>query len=868
VKVTGNWKIGNGSRVAVVGGGPAGCFFALYLLKYARQAGVLPEITVYQERSFDEPGPGGCKGCAGVLSLSIARNLPELGLKIPPEVIQSRIDSYAVHSPYLSLSINNPDKEIEIISVYRGAGPLRGVAAKGISFDMWLMREAEQRGAVIAPFRVEGIDVTGRPAVKAAGSNHEYDLVVLAGGVNGRGLQVSGLEYRPPRTVPVAVAELLGDEQEVHRSLGNAAHAFLIPRSRVLFGSLVPKGQFINVSVMSQPASSVSVNDFLSEKTVQAVLPGSYRRVCACRPQVPVSSARGYFGDGFVAIGDAAVSRLYKDGIGSALVTARQAAHTVVHHGFAARDFRRYYQPLCRKLGRDNAWGKGLFFAVDRTRNSRLFLFAQHRLIGDEQNDVKKPQPFTRIAWGMFTGAYSYGSMLMAALRPGSLVRFWSALIREAVTMITPLKAESPRRLHIGGKKIVILGSGFGGTYALRYLVRALNKNENVDTVMISRENYFLFSPLVHEVALGGIEPRHIAYPIRRIHQRDRFSLVQSEVTGIDLQTRVVATATGNYPYDYLVLALGGVADRSELKSPGAQVFTLRTLRDSRLLRDHIIGVLERASQEKNPGRRKHQLTFVVSGGGYIGVQVVTELHDFVTKNIRKYYPTIPAEDVRIMLIEPEAKILPQVDDRLSRFAAKRIARMGIETRVNSRVVSCGEGYAELNGPEIVPAETIIWVAGQVAHPLVAELPTANDRLGRVAVTPTMEIPGYAGAYAVGDCAHFEDPLTGLAIPPRAHTAVRQAKTAALNILADLRGREKKPYHYSEGGEFVTLGDSSAMLRIGKLRLYGFPARVLWLLTYTLLVSGTYNRLRVMTDWLLAIIFGRHLTYFGYQREQ
>lgn len=863
----GTRKLRNGSRVAVIGGGPAGSFFALYLLLFSRRAGIAPEVTIYQDRRFEEAGPAGCKGCAGVLSLSVTKNLGELGLKVPETVIRERIDHYAVHSPYLSLSISNPEKGAEILSIYRGGGPLLAGSGEPISFDGWLLQEARKAGAEIIRRRVEGINLEETPSIIVDGERLPYDVVVLAGGVNSREFRINGIPYVPPETTRVAMSELQCDSREVRARIGNAAHAFLIPHAPVLFGSLVPKGRFINVSVMSTGRKTVSVSDFLANEVVRDTLPGGCQRVCNCGPRVPVTSARNYFADGFVAIGDAAVSRLYKDGVGSALITARQAANTVVNYGYGRTDFRRQYAPLCRQLKLDNYWGKWLFLMTNMTKNSRLFLFTQHRLIGDEQSNARGPQPFTRIAWGMFTGAYSYKSMVIEVLKPASLFRFWGAFLREWGEMLVPRRSAVQRQLHIGGKKIVILGSGFGGTYALRYLVRALNKNENVDTVMLSRENYFLFSPLVHEVALGGIEPRHIAYPIRRVHQRDRFSLVQTDVKAIDLEKRVVTSTAGDFSYDYLVIALGGVTDWSQLNSTSDSVFTLRTLRDSRLLRDHLIGALEKASMEEDPQRRKRLLTVAVCGGGYIGVQVITELRDFVVKNISKYYPTINPRDVSIMLIEPEPRILMHVDTRLRNYAMKRLERMGIDVRVNSRVTAFGEGYIEMEGEGAIPAGTLIWVAGQVASPLVADLPTANDDTGRVKVNGTMELSAFPGVYAVGDCAHFVNPKTGQPIPPRAHTTVRQAKTAAHNILASIRGRQKKAYRYSEGGEFVTLGDSSAMLKIGKVRLYGFPARVLWLLAYSLLVTGTYNRMRVMLDWVLSIIFGRHLTYFGYQRE-
>ena len=220
-------------------------------------------------------------------------------------------------------------------------------------------------------------------------------------------------------------------------------------------------------------------------------------------------------------------------------------------------------------------------------------------------------------------------------------------------------RVTSPRQLHVGGKKVLILGSGFGGAYVLRHLVPALNRNENVETTMVSDENFFLFSPLLHEVAMGRIETRHIAYPIRRLHWRDRFNFIQANVQKIDLAQRRVITTRGSFNFDYLVMALGSVADTSELDQirDGKNVFTLKTLQDSRLIRNHIIGLFELASIEKEPDRQKQLLTFVVCGGGYTGVQLVTELRDFIYGSLLRFYPAVDKSNIRIILVEAKAKI-------------------------------------------------------------------------------------------------------------------------------------------------------------------------------------------------------------------
>ncbi len=856
-------KIETGSKVAIIGGGPAGSFFALYLMHYAEERGICPEITIYQERNFDELGPKGCKGCAGILSISLLRNLGELGLTIPDEIIQSKVDHYAVHSPFSSISISNPEKETQIVSIYRGGGPRLSGYENPISFDGWLLRKVQERGIRVENETVSRIYLKNRAKVEVGEKQLEYDLIVLASGVNAKFTQILGVDYVPPETQTMAQDELYAETAQVESKLGNAAHAFLIPRSGLIFGTLTPKKQFINVSVLSRGKHPVSVTDFLNYDIVRRLLPDRYERACGCRPMAIVGPARHYYADRFVAVGDASVSRLYKDGIGSSLLTAREAARTAVYHGVSGQDFSAHYQPFCKSMNSDNRWGRLLFAINDRVKDSRVFVLAQHRLIGDEQDNATGPQPFAKSAWGMFTGSYSYRSIARMALNPASLTKLSWALFKETLIGLFRKEVTSPKRLHVGHRKVLILGSGFGGTYTLRHLVKALNQNENVETTMVSDENFFLFSPLLHEVAMGRIETQHVAYPIRRLHWRDRFNFVQASVQKIDLNGRKVITTTGILDFDCLVLALGSVADMTELNRGAVEVdniFTLKTLHDSRLIRNHVIEVFERASIERDPERQKQLLTFVVSGGGYTGVQVITELRDFIFRSLIKYYRTIDPGKIKIILIEAEPKIITELHTKLRAYASKQIQRMGIEVRLRSRITQVSEDHVEINGVEIVPTSTLIWLAGVVANPRIAELDVAKDSIGRVLVNEYLEVPGFTSVYAVGDCAHFEDQKSGQPIPPRAHTGVRQARVAAHNILAEIRGRDKKPYRYSKPPEMVSLGASKAMFRFHGLRLYGFLARLIWVGAYSLLITGTYNRIRIVMDWLLSIVFGRDTT--------
>ncbi|MFC2014534.1 FAD-dependent oxidoreductase [Chloroflexota bacterium] len=864
-------KIETDSKIAVIGGGPTGSFFAMYLLHYARQQGIQPQVTIFQDKDFSEPGPKGCKGCAGILSMSLVQNLGELDLTIPQEIIQSRIEHYAVHSPYTSISISNPEKGRPIFSVFRGGGPRLSHFEHPTSFDGWLLEQAQNQGVKVENERVSRLYLGKEPKVEYDSQKHDFDLVVLASGVNAKPVRIQGLKYIPPKTQIMALDELNAGVDQVKTRLDNMAHVFLIPHSGLVFGTLVPNGQFVNVSLLSTGKRPISVTDFLNHELVQSVLPGQFERVCGCRPRTQVSAAGNYYANNFVAIGDAAISRLYKDGIGSSLLSARQAAMTVINHGRSRNDFKRYYQPHCRDIGRNNRWGKLLFAINNRTKDSRSFLLAQQRLIGEEQESKTSSRGFTRAAWGMFSGNYRYRNIAGMTLNPASVARVFWAFLREYLSGIRHKERVYPRKLHVGKKRVLILGSGFGGIYSLRHLVRSLNKNENVETTMVSNENFFLFSPLLHEAALGGIETRHIAYPVRSLHWRDRFTFIQADVEKINLGNYTVATSGGTLNYDYLIMALGSIPDTSELHSmkgntSEANVFTLKTLRDSMLIRNHVIETFERASMDLEPERQKQQLTFIVSGGGYVGIQFVTQLRDLIYRNMVKYYKRIDPANIRIILVEAESKIVSELHTKLGGYIMRHLQTSGIEVRLKTRVTCVWEDRVEINDKEIVPTNTLIWVAGIRANPQIAELDAEKDNLGRVYANEYLEVPGFPGVYAVGDCAHFEDPKSGEPIPPRAHNAVRQAKTVANNILAEIRGQDKKPYIYKLGGEIVSLGETKAVFRFHKLRLYGFLARLIWLAAYSLLATGQYNRIRILSDWTLSFLFGRDTTFLRIKR--
>ena len=423
-------RLGNGSRVAVLGGGPAGSFFALYLLRYAAMSCVDLHVDIFEWRSFSDLGPKGCNRGAGILSASMLRNLKELELSVPEEVIRSRITSYHLHSPFGIIDIANPDPSAEIYSVFRGAGPLYN-SVKLPGFDGFLLDKAVEQGAGLVRRRVDAVKLAPRPTVVVEDGSPSYDLVVLATGLNSGSVEISGVNYRPPASRTMSQDELYAREEDIQEYFGSSVRAFFLPKTDLIFASVVPKGSFLSVSLLSR-GGPADLEGFLEHEIVKKAIPFPYKRSCGCRPRIGVGCASGFFADGFVAVGDAAVSRLYKDGIGSALLTARHAAFTAVSYGTSANDFRNHYLPYCRGIQRDNQLGRLIFAIHNRTKDSGRFFRAQSRLINPEGSMSVAGQAFSKILWGIFTGSYNYREIWHMASRGKVIARMALEYLRGA----------------------------------------------------------------------------------------------------------------------------------------------------------------------------------------------------------------------------------------------------------------------------------------------------------------------------------------------------------------------------------------------------------------------------------------------------
>jgi NADH:ubiquinone reductase (H+-translocating) len=412
-----------------------------------------------------------------------------------------------------------------------------------------------------------------------------------------------------------------------------------------------------------------------------------------------------------------------------------------------------------------------------------------------------------------------------------------------------------------GKKRIVILGGGFGGVYTARHLEDLLGGRDDVEVVLISRHNYFLMTPLLFEAGSGVLEPRHTVSPIRKLYRRNvRF--VQGELERVDFERKTIYAQppgdVGTYEleYDHLVIAVGGITNTSII--PGAdRAMTFKVLADAIFLRNHAIELFERADVEPDPDRKRKFLTFVIAGGGLVGMELMGELTEFL-KNLARSYPRIDPRDLRFELLEGGPQIMREMDRDLADYAVKVYEQRGVHFRTNCAVkrIEQAQGYHIVHLPsgETIEASTVIVAVGVKVNPLIDTFPLQKDRKGRVQTDATMLCKGRTDVWALGDCANIPDPQ-GNPYPQLAQHALRQARVLAGNILSSIAGRPLKPFVYETLGTLAALGHYNGIGKVKWLKLRGFAAWWVWRSYYLLQMPRWNRRIRIIIDWTIALLF-------------
>jgi CRP-like cAMP-binding protein/flavin-dependent dehydrogenase len=444
----------NGSRIAVVGGGPAGSFFSYFIMQLAKRIDLELCVDIYERKDFSAFGAAGCNMCAGVISESLIQALSIEGIELPPDVVQRGVNSFVLHTSSDTAVMHAPFKEMRIATVYRGGGPRGASNVTWKSFDNYLLELAKSHGAQIISEKVTDLSWSNdKPQLHTAKGRQEYDLVVGAFGVNspvGELFEKLGFGYKRPGGKKTYNCELDLGADFVSNTLGSAMHAFLLNLPNMDFGALVPKGNYATLCLIGKKIDTQFVTYFKELQTVRnlikkgdgAVAPAS----CQCSPLCSLGAAKQPYGDRFVFIGDCGMSRLNKDGIGSAYRTAKAAAVTAVFSGVSAQDFRERYWPLCSAIRIDNFFGKLLYIFVDLVKKADFLTRGVMRTTKLEQGKENSKRYMSMILWDMFTGSAPYRAVFLRSLHPGFIASFlWNTLLalnRKAKIEVTPYHTE------------------------------------------------------------------------------------------------------------------------------------------------------------------------------------------------------------------------------------------------------------------------------------------------------------------------------------------------------------------------------------------------------------------------------------------
>ena len=430
-------------------------------------------------------------------------------------------------------------------------------------------------------------------------------------------------------------------------------------------------------------------------------------------------------------------------------------------------------------------------------------------------------------------------------------------------TAVAYLAERRPRAVP-PANRILILGGGFGGLYAALELEKALRENPSVQITLVNRENFFLFTPMLHEIAASDLDFTHIVNPIRKLLKKVGF--FHGEVESIDLQSRRVLVLHGperhlhELDYDYLVIALGSITNYYGVSGLEGKAIAMKSLGDAIHLRNQLIDLLEEADFECAVGSRAELLTVVVAGGGFSGVETVAAVNDFLRGALRSY-PHLAGNLIRVVLIHPGEFVLPELGPELGRYAQEKLAKSGVEIRVKTKVERVSHSGVELDDGTTIRTKTVVWTAGTSPNPILNRLPCFKEH-GKLKVTSFLEVPGVEGVWALGDCALALDPKTQKPYPPTAQHAMRQGKLVARNIVAAIRGGKKKAFEFSTIGLLAAIGRRSGVANILGVNFSGFVAWFLWRTIYLSKLPRLEKKVRVAFDWTLDLLFAKDLVHF------
>jgi NADH dehydrogenase len=407
-------------------------------------------------------------------------------------------------------------------------------------------------------------------------------------------------------------------------------------------------------------------------------------------------------------------------------------------------------------------------------------------------------------------------------------------------------------------KRIVILGGGFAGVYTAMHLEKLLATESAVEICLVSRDNFFLFTPMLHEIAASDLEITNIVNPLRKLLRN--VEVLVGDVHQVDLPAKrvVISRDFRNHPqqiaYDHLVLALGSVTNFYDLPGSAELALPMKSLSDAIRLRAQILRRLEEANSACDLADRESLLSFVVAGGGFAGVETVAALNDFVREAL-PFYPNLCKEMLRVTLVHSGSIILPELGEALGRYTENVLGRRGIDIRLDTRVKSVTHSMVALANGTSIRSRTLVWTAGTLPSPVISSLACAKEQ-GRLLVNQFLQIPNWPDVWAAGDSAFVPDIRNpGKPHPPTAQHAMREGKIVAENIAATLSGRPLRPFSFKTIGVLASIGRRTGVARIFGLNFSGFFAWWMWRTIYLSKLPGLDKKIRVAFDWTLDLLF-------------
>ncbi len=417
-------------------------------------------------------------------------------------------------------------------------------------------------------------------------------------------------------------------------------------------------------------------------------------------------------------------------------------------------------------------------------------------------------------------------------------------------------------------KKILILGGGFGGINVLKSIQNKFKNEPNIRISIVSKDNYFLYTPMLPQVSSGLIHPSDITIPIRKLCKQAEF--YQASISSIDLEQKLV-TITRTFDgkvraldYDYLIIALGSNTNFFDNKNIEEHSFVIKTVEDAIAIHDQIIHMLESAAQISDVDFKKKLMTFTVVGAGFAGVETMGEINYLVRESVKNFYPSIGKENISMNLVASEEFILPELGPKLGKDAGKYLRKAGVNVITNTKAVDTGEDFVELDNGEKIPCMTLIWAAGVVIDPIVSSLKCKHDKSGKLKVGKYLRLTEYENVFALGDCALITNPSTGKAYPPTAQNSIHQSTTVANNLYSIITGKTKlKEFTFESKGMMTTLGRRVAIAVVYGLHCKGSLAWLIWRTYYLYKLPMLEKRFQVATSWIADLLFKRDLTFVG-----